>query len=82
MKAMTVQQAAKSGFLFEQADGICSTNDDMTYDRKSDSFLIWDDCNIIMKLPAKVVKTAGGKVKVYDFTELFESVRTLNNELS
>lgn len=86
MKAMTAQQAAKSGFLFEQAEGICNTNDDMTYNKAKDRFEIHDGNSMtgepIMTLPAKYVKMPSGKVKVYDFTELFESVQTLNDPLS
>jgi hypothetical protein len=78
MKAMTAQQASQTGFLFEQAANICLTNDDMTYNKAKDRFEVSDGDTIIMTLPAKYVKMPSGKVKVYDFTELFESVESLN----
>ncbi|MHC4622150.1 MAG: hypothetical protein ACYTEQ_30805 [Planctomycetota bacterium] len=78
MKAMTAQQASRTGFLYEQAANICLTNDDMTYNKLKDRFEVHDGDTLIMKLPAKYVKMPSGKVKVYDFTELFESVQNLN----
>lgn len=78
MKAMTAYQASRTGFLFEQAANLCLTNDDMTYNRQKDRFEIHDGNTLIMKLPAKYVKLPQGRVKVYDFSELFESVKNLN----